>query len=213
VIASVADAAERLAPLLGRDGWLEAALTRIEQDPLASRIPVSARVGLSRSARAAGEAMARDLRARERGSAEDALRTRGVMVHEDAGTARTGPFIHHALYEAPPPRVTLFTRSLSALQSLVEATTFSRPLGRVTVRELVLAHELCHHLVHVGGAPAAVCPRVDVLRVGPWRRRAVVRAAEEIAAGGFAAAWCGVPWAPDVLDRLTLLATMEALDG
>jgi len=54
------------------------------------------------------------------------------------------------------------------------------------VRETILAHELCHHLVHTGGAPEAVRPGVEVLRLGPWRRRAVVRTAEEIAAAGFA---------------------------
>ena len=48
-------------------------------------------------------------------------------------------------------------------------------------------------------------PRVEVLRLGPWRRHAAVRAAEEIAAG-FVAAWCGVDQAPELLDYLTLAA-------
>src|SRR6266508_1552997 len=70
----------------------------------------------------------------------------------------------------------------------------------------VLAHELFHHLARTVGAPAAVRPEVDVLRLGTWARRAVVRAAEEIAAAGFAAAWCGVDRAPEPLDCLTLAA-------
>jgi hypothetical protein len=52
--------------------------------------------------------------------------------------------------------------------------------------------------------PAAVRPEVDIMRIGRWRRRAVVRAAEEIAAAGFAAAWCDVDEAPALLDAATL---------
>jgi len=52
--------------------------------------------------------------------------------------------------------------------------------------------------------PAAVRPEIDIMQIGPWRRRAVVRAAEEIAAAGFAAAWCGVDEAPALVDAVTL---------
>jgi hypothetical protein len=33
-----------------------------------------------------------------------------------------------------------------------------------------------------------------------------VRAVEEIAAGGFAGVWCGVEWAPTLVDALTRIA-------
>ena len=76
----------------------------------------------------------------------------------------------------------------------------------MTHREVILAHELFHHRVHVAGAPLAVRPPVETLRLGPWRRTSVVRAAEEIAAAGFAPAWHGLVWPPELLDCLTLLA-------
>jgi hypothetical protein len=114
--------------------------------------------------------------------------------------------VHHALYTSPPPHVTLYRRPLAALERLLDAAGLHSRLGAINVREVVLAHELCHHLVHTGGAPEAVRPRVEVLRIGPWRRRAVVRTAEEIAAAGFAAVWCGLAWPPELLDCLTLAA-------
>ena len=193
-------------PLLGPDGWMPMALRRLEQDALAARVAPGERAALARAARAAGAEMAARARGDRPASAEDALRHRGVLIHEDDGEALCGPFVHHALYTAPPPNVTLYRRPLTALEDLLDAAGFREALGGMSVREVVLAHELCHHLVHAGRAPEAVRPRVEVLRIGPWRRRAVVRAAEEIAAAGFAAAWCGLTWPPELLDCLTLAA-------
>ncbi len=134
------------------------------------------------------------------------LRAQGVDIRESDAEAVSGPLIHHALYTAPPPRVIVFTRTLDAVEQMLVTTGLRGRLGTVIVREVVLAHELFHHLARTVGAPAAVRPEVDVLRLGTWARRAVVRAAEEIAAAGFAAAWCGVDRAPEPLDCLTLAA-------
>jgi hypothetical protein len=193
-------------PLLAPEGWMSLALLRLEGDPLAARVQPSERAALARAARAAGAEIARRAVASGRASAEESLRDRGVVIHEDGGEAVSGPFVHHALYTAPPPRVMLYRRPLAVLERLLDAAGLHGRLGAINAREVILAHELCHHLVHTGGAPEAVRPRVEVLRLGPWRRRAVVRSAEEIAAAGFAAVWCGIAWPPELLDCLTLAA-------
>jgi hypothetical protein len=193
-------------PLLGPEGWMGPALLRLEEDPLAARLPPEERAALARAARAAGAEMAQRALGSRRASAEESLRDRGVVIHEDGGEAVSGPFVHHALYTAPPPRVTLYRRPLAVLERLLDAAGLHSRLGAINVRETILAHELFHHLVHAGGAPEAARPRVEVLRLGPWRRRTVVRAAEEIAAAGFAAVWCGLDWPPELLDCLTLAA-------
>jgi hypothetical protein len=193
-------------PLLAPEGWMGLALIRLAEDPLAARLPPSERAALARTARAAGAEMAQQALGSGRASAEARLRDCGVVIHEDGGEAMSGPFVHHALYAAPPPRITLYRRPLAVLERLFAAACLRSRLGEVDVREVILAHELCHHLVHTGGAPAGVRPRVEVLRLGPWRRRAVMRTAEEIAAAGFAAAWCGLTWPPELLDCLTLAA-------
>ena len=180
--------------LSGPEGWMPAALQRLKQDPVAGRLRVEARPALARAARAAGAAMARAARRGSPASAVEMLRRLGVEIVEDGGEASSGPLIYHARYTAPPPRVTLYRRPVAVLE---------RVLGHLDVREIVLAHELFHHLVQRDGAPDAVRPRVTILRVGRWRREAVVRAAEEIAAAGFASAWCGPEWGPDLLDAVT----------
>lgn len=185
-------------------GWMEPAILRIEQDPLARRIAVGARPVLACAARQAGAAIARSARARGWGTAEAALGAEGVVIHESGEEPAAGPFVHHALYTAPPPRVTLFVRTLDALERHLDATGLRARIGGVGVREIVLAHELFHHLAATTVMPAAVRPEIDIMQIGPWRRRAVVRAAEEIAAAGFAAAWCGVDEAPALLDAATL---------
>jgi hypothetical protein len=143
------------------------------------------------------------MRARGAVAAEAALRAAGVTIEESAAPATAGAFTHHALYTWPPPRVTLFLRTLRRVEERLDATGLRARLRGVAVREVVLAHELFHHLAATTTMPPAVRPEVAVLAIGPWRRRAVVRAAEEIAAAGFAGAWCGVDEAPALVDALT----------
>ena len=185
-------------------GWMEAALGRIEQDPLVHRIAVGARPALACAARQAGLAVAERARTRGWATAEGALRAEGVAIRESAEDPAAGPFVQHARYAAPPARVTLLSRTLDALDRRLDATGLRGRLHGATVREIVLAHELFHHLAATTPMPVAVRPAIEILRFGPWRRWRVVRAAEEIAAAGFAAAWCGVDEAPALLDAVTL---------
>jgi hypothetical protein len=185
-------------------GWMEAALARIAQDPLARRIALGARPALACAARQAGLVLARSMRERGAVTAEAALRAAGVAIEESAAPAAAGPFTQHALYTWPPPRVTLFLRTLRRVEERLDTSGLRARLRGVAVREVVLAHELFHHLAATTAMPPAVRPEVAVLAIGPWRRRAVVRAAEEIAAAGFAAAWCGVDEAPALVDAMTL---------
>ena len=186
------------------EGWMPSALRRLEQDALAARIPAGEQPALARAARAAGATMAADARRRGWASADHALRDLRVDVVEDDAEGRSGPLVHHAVYTAPPARVTLYRAPIAALERLLTTPPLRERLGHVPVREAILAHELFHHLVDAGGAPESVRPRVQTLRLGRWRRHAVVRAAEEIGAAGFAGAWCGLAWAPELLDHLTL---------
>lgn len=199
---------ESIEPLVAPEGWLEPELRRFNADPFAARVPVTDRVGMARAARAAGARMAVAKRRRWK-SAGEALAACGVALVEDGGEPRSGPFVHHAVYTSPPPRITLYRRCLDQIERLVETLDLRRVLGPVTVKEVVLAHELCHHLLEAEGAPAAVRPTVVTFALGPWRRRAVVRAVEEIAAGGFAGAWSGLECAPTVVDALTRFAADE----
>lgn len=184
-------------------GWMEAALARLEQDPEVHRIAIGARPVLASAARQAGTATAQWARRRGWATAEAALGSEGVAIHERAEEPGA-PFVYHARYTAPPPRVTLHSRTLEALDRRLDATGRRGRLNEVTVREIVLAHALFHHLAATTSMPAAVRPEIEIVRFGPWRRRRVVRVGEEIAAAGFAAAWCGVDEAPTLLDAVTL---------
>jgi hypothetical protein len=197
-----AEVRARLGPTLGPGAWIQAALDRLDADPVAGAIAAVDRVGIARAAWDAGARLAIEGR-RPWGSTEAALAASGVAVDEDDADPSLGPLVHHAVYSAPPPRVRLYRRAIDVLEPLVDAAGARAAFGAVTVREVVLAHELFHHLIHVGPAPAAIRPHVVVFTLGPWKRRVVVRAAEEIGAAGFSAAWTGVPCAPGVVDALT----------
>jgi len=182
------------------------ALWRLEQDPVAAHVPPGSRPALVAGAAAAGAALARRMRAGERRPTEELLREAGVRIVEDAGDDAVACFIHHAVYTAPPPTVTLYRRSVIALERVLAAEGLRARLGDVEVRELILTHELFHHLIEQNGAPAGVRPRVDLMRIGRWRRQATVHAAEEIAAAAFVTAWHELAWPAELLDLLTLVA-------
>lgn len=197
-----------IAPFLGPEGWLPIALWRIAQDPLAGRITPAERETVARAARAAGTGAAAQLRQPTAVSAEATLRAAGVAIEESRADPAWGPFVHHALYSAPPPRVTLYLEALDAAGALLGGAGIAG-LGDASPREVVLAHEWFHHLAWGDHVPAAVRPRVTTMRLGVFERHAVLRAAEEVAAAGFAQSWCGLEWPPEVLDCLTLLTADE----
>src|SRR5204863_7441349 len=90
---TAAGVAAIVASLSGPEGWLPAALRRLEQDPLARCLAAGERPALARAARAAGGAMAGDARRQGWGSAEAALRALGVDLVETDTPARAGPFV------------------------------------------------------------------------------------------------------------------------
>ncbi len=197
-----------IAPFLEPEGWLPVALWRIAQDPLCRRLAPADRETVARAARTAGAATAAKLRRFPAVSAEAALRASGVGIEESRADPAWGPFVHHALYTAPPPRVTLYLRAVDALDGVLGAAGFTA-FGGASPREVVLAHEWFHHLAWGDHVPAAVRPRVALMRLGPFQRCAVLRAAEEVAAAGFAQAWCSLQWPPEALDILTFLTADE----
>ncbi len=182
------------------------ALWRLDRDPVAGRVAPERRRELVADARAAGATLARRVRAGQRGPVEARLGLAGVRIVEDDGTEQAASLIHHAVYTSPPPTVTLYRRVLAALEHVVTTEGLRTSLGEVDVRELILTHELFHHVIAREGAPAGVRPSVDVVRLGPWRRRATVHAAEEIAAAAFVTTWHQLSWPAGLLDLLTLVA-------
>src|SRR5207245_1829969 len=86
----------------------------------------------------------------------------GVRIVEDDGTEQAASLIHHAVYTSPPPTVTLYRRALAALERVVNTEGLRTSLGDVDVRELILTHELFHHVIAHASAPAGVRPTVDL---------------------------------------------------
>jgi len=62
--------------------------------------------------------------------------------------------------------VIVVTRTLDAVEQMLVTTGLRGRLGTVIVREVVLAHELFHHLARTVGATAALRPDTKVLRLG-----------------------------------------------
>jgi hypothetical protein len=83
-------------------------------------------------------------------------------------------------------------------------------LGEATVEDVLIAHELYHHLEATRAVtPIARRHQATLFQIGKWRWRTGIAALAEIAAGAFAQGLLGLPCHPKVLD----FAASEGIGG
>jgi hypothetical protein len=83
-------------------------------------------------------------------------------------------------------------------------------LGRATLQDVFVAHELFHHAEATRTEPPiARRYRPTLFRIGRWHWRTGIAALAEIAAGAFAQALLDLPCHPGVLD----LIAADAISG
>lgn len=176
---------------------VELGLNLAAADRWGRRLPAGERFRLVRECLAVGQETAVALRNRYGELPVDALLDElGVAVVRVEDEQTIGPVRLRARYLTAPPRIELFMAGLRELQQQCE--------GEVTpelVVDLVLAHELFHHLEATSIGRLAQRYRVTTLGIGPFAVKAGVPAASEIAAHAFARAWTGAGFFPAQLEE------------
>lgn len=110
-----------------------------------------------------------------------------------------------AEYRPRPPRILLYSRGLAPLQRALGGPLASRLLGRATLQDVFIAHELYHHAETTrSDAPIAKRYRPTLFRIGGWHWRTGIAALAEIAAGAFAQFLLELPCHPKMLDLIAL---------
>jgi hypothetical protein len=109
--------------------------------------------------------------------------------------------------EYRPPRIVLYTRGLAPLEQALAGGLATRWLGRATIEDVFVAHELYHHAEAVRSeVPIARRYQPTLLQIGKWRWRTGIATLAEIAAGSFAQTLLDLPCHPKVLDHVARLS-------
>jgi len=108
-----------------------------------------------------------------------------------------------AVYEKHPPEVTLFLQSIPQLESLAIDYQLNDLASDRVIKELMLAHELYHHL------QPQILPQVKRqyrqiwFQIGPFKVYRFIQSLNEITAHSFSKELCQVKTPPFILDLLT----------
>lgn len=188
--------------------WLE-----LEQDPVFAHLTVGQRRWYVERALAIG----REQAAHFNGATPSAVAVQlGVQVRVLNQENRFAGMVVRAEHDAGV--ITLYTPSVQQVAELL-TQVLPEPWQWEQVEGLHVAHELFHHLEETRIKPVhEQLPAVVTFRLGRlWQTRSRARQCREIAAHAFAKELLGVPFLPNAVDWLILIATKKwseaALEG
>jgi len=179
-------------------------LLMLKSDLHAARLDnVAQQIAVS-DALADGAATASDLRKRFPGL--NPRRIAGelqVTVTTSDDDPMVGSIWRFAEYRPRPPQILLYTRGLAPLEQAFAHVPAARLLGKASVEDVFIAHELYHHAEATRSeTPIARRHQATLFQIGKWRWRTGIATLAEIAAGSFAQALLQLPCHPKVLDFL-----------
>lgn len=184
-------------------------LLLLEADPHARRLDRATQLAAVSDALADGIAAAGNLRARFPASRPERIaRELGLPVETTDDDPMVGSIWRFAEYRPKPPRIVLYRRGLSPLES----THTAHLLGEATPQDVFIAHELYHHIEATRPeAPIARRYQSTLFRIGTWHWRTGIATLAEIAAGTFAQSLLDLPCHPKVLDFVVVDAVRHGV--
>jgi hypothetical protein len=175
-------------------------------DPHAGRLDQATQRAAVGDALANGAAAAEAMRQRFPGLAPPQIaHALGVPIEVIDDDPTTGSLWRFAEYRQRPVGILLYSRGIAPLERAIVGEVAAQLLGRTTLRDVFVAHELFHYLEAIRSeAPIARRYRPTLFRIGNWHWRTGIAALTEIAAGAFAQTLLDLPRHPKVLDLLAL---------
>lgn len=184
------------------------ALALLRGDPHSWRLDNATQLAAARDSLTDGRRTAEVLRGRFSGlTPRQIAHELGVAVEASDDDPIVGSLWRFADYRQRPPRIVLFSRGLAPLNRVLVGDVAERMLGRATLQDIFVSHELFHHAEAIrADPPIAQHYRPTLLRIGRWHWRTGIAALAEIAAGAFAQTLLELPCHPRVLDLVALNA-------
>jgi hypothetical protein len=211
VAASAAEVSELIRLLLrpGTEDAMWSAMLR--EDPNYAKIPAEQRGEAVRRAATSGRGAADEIRS-QTGTA-DAARIcdrAGVRVVVSAEPYVHGKIVQTSTYVHRQRIITIYQGSVDEMNRFLREQALGDILGIADVSPVYLTHELFHHLEESGRGRAADLLQVVTFAWGPVVRRSGIARMSEIAADAFAQRLLDLPFAPRLLDYLTVWIHDEA---
>jgi hypothetical protein len=129
----------------------------------------------------------------------------GVPIEAVDDDPTTGSLWRFAEYRQRPVGILLYVRGIAPLERAIVGDVATQLLGRATLRDVFVAHELFHHLEAIRAeAPIARRYQPTLFRIGNWHWRTGIATLAAIAAGAFAQTLLDLPCHPRALDLLAL---------
>ncbi|HWR22538.1 MAG TPA: hypothetical protein VN366_03595 [Feifaniaceae bacterium] len=187
----------RLLPLSEED-WTLYAFSR---EPLRGRFTREQRLNMAEASRDCAQESF-DALCREHGQAGPNALAKALGV-EIKRLARSGGGSHVLFAQyAPPAAVTIFTDCLERAQTSLRECGELVPCTADFIEDVLLAHELFHHVEHLSDTIYTKSHREELWELGPIKNRSPVACLSEIAGMHFAKLLADPPFYPYMLDVL-----------
>lgn len=127
------------------------------------------------------------------------------LEHKDEENIDTQSGVHYVLlgcYESPD-QIMICDKTIGRLQRYLEET--EHPIfSEISVKDIVLAHEIFHYIEEQKEDLFTNRFQVDVFSVGPFRKKSTVLCAGEIAGMTFAKTLLNLPFEPAILNYIVM---------
>src|SRR4051794_9836876 len=178
----------------------------LKADPHAWRMDRTTQCAAVHDALADGAATAKAVRTRFPGLSPHAIAHElRVLIDVTDDEPMVGSLWRFAEYRQRPARILLYRRGLAPLRRAIAGDLAVRLIGRATLSDVFVAHELFHHAEAIRpDTPIARRFQPTLFRISRWHWRTGIAALSEIAAGAFAQALPDLPCHPNVLDAVAV---------
>jgi hypothetical protein len=115
-----------------------------------------------------------------------------------------GKIVQTSIYTHDTRTITLYREALKEMNEFLSKNGLAELLGVDSVEPLYAAHELFHHLEEGAVGRGSDLLTIDTFKLGPFRLRSGVRQMSEIGADSYTQTLLCLPFAPRLLDYLTI---------
>lgn len=180
-------------------------LAMLREDPVYRKIPEDLRRPAIERAAAYGRQAAQDSASRYGTTDPMAISQRlGVQVIFSDEAYLFGKIVQTSTYVHRTRTIKIYTGAVAEMNAFLAQHGLEEPLRIENVTPVYLAHELFHHLEEDSLGRAADLLRVVTFKWGPLVLRSGISQMSEIAADAYAQALLQLPFAPRLLDYLTI---------
>jgi len=180
--------------------WGQYAFSR---DPIRRKISIDKKEELIKKAISCGHEEAMKIKkAYGKNAVSEYCKDAGIQIILKESEGSDG-YIVFAQYNSPN-KVTLYQKNIERVNTWIKDNHLSSLLERIDVKQLLIAHEIFHHLEYIHPDIITQTEKIELWRLGPFKNESKAIAVSEIAAMSFARTLMDISYNPYVFDVVML---------